>query len=169
MHWMFLMGVITGMRSMTGLAVMSWCARLGLLAPVNQTWAHWVGSDVCVVLFTLFALGEYVGDILPQTPSRTSFFPATARFLIGGLVGAIAAASQLEPAAGGAILGAMGAVVGTWGGAWFRELLIRRWGSNARAGLTESALVLAVAIADGHWIHLSAARSVIQESVRLFM
>ena len=39
------------------------------------------------------AVGEYIGDTLPQCPNRTSAFPASSRLVFGALVGALGEAS----------------------------------------------------------------------------
>ena len=74
MSWILaipLLGIATGMRSMTPMAVLCWFAYLKYL-PVQGTWASWTGHLVTVIIFTLCALGEFVGDKLPGTPSRTA-------------------------------------------------------------------------------------------------
>ena len=70
--WMIaipLLGVATGARSMTPIAVVCWFAHLGLL-PVDHTWAFWTANLASVIVFTALALGEYIGDKLPKTPNR---------------------------------------------------------------------------------------------------
>src|ERR1700743_3955224 len=86
-----LLGVVTGMRSMTAMAVLCWFAYRGDL-PLDGTWASWAGKLSTATLFTVLALAEYVADKLPKTPNRTAPGPLLARVVIGGLVGAIVAA-----------------------------------------------------------------------------
>lgn len=166
MHWIFLIGFVTGLRTLTGMAVVCWCARLGFI-PVENTWAAWAGSWAAVVIFTLLALGEYVGDVLPRTPSRRAPGPAIARLVFGGVVGAICSASQMEPAAGGVILGMLGALLGTHLGYWLRMKAARAAGRDLPVGLAESALALTLAIADGYWLHMSALRSALIEAGKM--
>ena len=126
MSWLFaipLLGVATGARSMTPIAVICWFAWLKLL-PVEHTWAFWCGSLISVVLFTIFALGEYIGDKLPRTPSRIAPGPLAARVVFGGLVGAIVATSLHGSIAEGIILGVIGAVIGSFGGYHVRHFLV---------------------------------------------
>ncbi len=143
MQWYLLLGIATGMRSMTGMAVMCWFAYLGR-TPVHG-WAFWAGNLVSAIVFGLFALGEYIGDTLPKCPNRTDPGPAIARLVFGGLVGALAANATHEPLAGGILFGVAGAVIGTWGGIRVRALLAKLAGRDLPAALLESAIALAVA------------------------
>ena len=128
MSWMLaipLLGVATGCRAMTPICVVCWFAWLRLL-PVEHTWAFWTASLVSVVLFTLFALGEYIGDKLPKTPSRLAAGPLTTRIVFGGLVGGIVATGLKGSITEGVVLGVIGAVIGAFGGYHVRHLLVAR-------------------------------------------
>lgn len=146
---LFALGFCTGLRCMTPIAVICWFAWLGLL-PVHGTWAFWSGNLIAVIVFTLCALGEYVGDTLPRTPNRTAAGPAIARVIFGGLVGAIAATSTMEPLAGGILFGVLGAVAGTWGGFYARRFFSRKLGKDLPVAIAESAFTLAVAVLACH-------------------
>ncbi len=117
-----LLGVSTGLRSFTPLAVTAWFARLGKL-PVTGTWAYWIRHPAAVGLFTAAALGEYIADKLPSTPNRTAPLPLIGRLVLGGLVGAIVAAAFRRPAVNGIVMGAIGALAGTYGGFYTRQAL----------------------------------------------
>ena len=144
MLWILLLGVVTGARTMTGIAVVCWAAWLGTLP--EHGWGLWASYLVSALVFTALALGEYIGDTLPKTPSRKTPGPAAARIVFGALVGALAATSIYEPLAGGILAGVLGAVIGTWGGYWFRMGLARRLGRDLPAALAESAVALALAL-----------------------
>src|ERR1700751_3848276 len=110
MTWLIaipLLGVVTGMRSMTAMAVLCWFAYKGDLS-LDGTWASWAAKLTTAIIFTVLALGEYVADKLPKTPNRTAIGPLVARVVIGGLVGAIVAAGLNGGGVEGIILG--------WGG-----------------------------------------------------
>ncbi len=144
MDWVVLLGIVTGMRTMTGIAVVCWAAWLAWLP--ERGWAMWTTYLVSAIVFSVFAIGEYVGDTLPKTPSRKAAGPALARLAFGGLVGALAASAILQPVAGGVLAGILGAAIGTWGG-----YLLRRWGAKLAGrdlpvALLESALALALAV-----------------------
>ena len=117
------------------MAVTAWFARTGKL-PVEGTWASWVGHPASVGLFTAAALGEYIADKLPSTPSRISPGPLAGRLILGGLVGAIVAAAFRRPLANGIALGALGAAAGAFGGFYARR------GLTKGAGLPDMAVAL---------------------------
>ena len=119
-----LLGVSTGLRSFTPLAVAAWFARSGKL-PLTGTWASWLAHPAAVGVLTAAAVGEYIGDKLPNTPDRTSPMGLTGRLVLGGLVGAIVATAFKRPIAGGVALGAAGAAAGTYGGFYLREGLTK--------------------------------------------
>lgn len=130
-----LLGIMTGLRTMTPIAAVCWFAYLGQSGnqdqgnfPVAGTWAFWTAKLVTVLIFTAFAAGEYVGDKLPQTPNRTAPGPLLARLVFGGLVGAIAATSMNGSTIEGVILGVLGALVGAFLGYQVRKYLVERSG-----------------------------------------
>jgi uncharacterized membrane protein len=144
MDTVLLLGVVTGMRSMTAIAALAWAVWLGLIP--EQGWAAWAGHLAVVILLTICALGEYVADTLPKTPRRTDLGPALARVVMGGLVGAMVAAAIDEPVAGGIIFGAGGAIIGAWGGFFVRMTVARVLRRDLPAALLESASALALAV-----------------------
>src|SRR5208283_1044911 len=91
-----LLGVTTGRRAMTPMAVLCWFAYLGYL-PLEGTWAAWMAGVAAVATFTMLALAEVVADIFPRTPDRISLGPLTARLVLGGLIGSIAATAMAGP------------------------------------------------------------------------
>ncbi len=129
---------------MTAMAVLCWFAWLHLLP--QGGWAFWVGSLISVIVFSVAAVGEYIGDTLPQTPSRTSPVGVGARIGFGALVGALAAHGIFEPVAGGVIFGVIGALIGTYGGHRVRMYWSRSLGRDLPVALTESGIALALAV-----------------------
>jgi uncharacterized membrane protein len=65
-------GIIAGLRAMTGAAAAAWAAYLGVL-PVTGTWLAWLASPWAVGIVTVFALVELVTDQLPSTPRVAPF------------------------------------------------------------------------------------------------
>jgi uncharacterized membrane protein len=122
-----LLGLVTGMRSMTAMAVLCWFAYRGDLS-LDGTWASWAAKLVTAIVFTVLALGELVADKLPKTPNRTALGPLIARVIFGGLVGAIVAAGLNGSEFEGAILGIGGALIGAFGGFLIRRELVLKLG-----------------------------------------
>ena len=122
-----LLGFITGMRTMTPLAVISWFAWLNLL-PVADDWCWWCARLPVVIAFTLLAIIEYVADKLGYSPRPTRPAVLIVRFFIGGLVGAIVAAGLNASGVEGTILGVLGALVGAFAAYQLRHQLTHRYG-----------------------------------------
>lgn len=137
------LGVVTGMRTMTGIAAVCWGAWLMWLP--EHGWAMWSTYLVSAIIFTVLAIGEYIGDTRPKTPSRKAPGPAIARLVFGGLVGALAATAIVEPVAGGVLTGVVGAAIGTWGGYAVRAWGARRVGKDLPVALMESVFALVLA------------------------
>jgi uncharacterized membrane protein len=123
-----LIGVICGLRSMTGPAAVSWAARLGWLH-LQGTWLAFLGHVATPFVFTVLALGELTADKLPKTPSRTAPGPFIGRVVCGALCGAALGASG-GSLGGGLVAGALGAVIGTLGGYQARMRLVKATGGK---------------------------------------
>jgi uncharacterized membrane protein len=120
----FGVGVVAGLRSMTAPAVIAWAAHLGW---INLAGSHldFMRSPWVVGIFTLGAIGEFVADLLPSTPSRTAAAGLIARIVTGSLSGAcLGVAGSASPWAA-ALLGAVGALAGAFGGYQVRVGLVR--------------------------------------------
>jgi uncharacterized membrane protein len=132
-----LAGIVAGSRTFTGLAAVSWAARLGYLN-LDGSWLAFMGYTWTPWIFTLLAIVEMVGDQLPSTPSRKVPMQFGARIVGGALSGA-----TLGAAAGswiiGLIAGAIGAVIGTFGGAEIRSYMAKAFGRDTPAAFIEDA------------------------------
>jgi uncharacterized membrane protein len=116
-------GIVAGLRSLTAPALVSWAAHLGWLN-LQGTPLAFMGSTAAVAIFTLLAIVELVGDVMPKTPARTTPVPLIARIVLGGLSGACLYAAAGQSLAVGVVLGAIGAVIGTYGGYHIRKALV---------------------------------------------
>ena len=117
-------GIVAGLRALTAPAVVSWAAHLGWLHLEGSPLAF-MGSTIAVAIFSLAALAEYVTDTLPKTPARTAPPQLIARIVTGGLCGACVVASGGQSLLLGALLGVIGAVIGTFGGYQVRMRLVK--------------------------------------------
>jgi uncharacterized membrane protein len=120
----FGIGAVAGLRSMTAPAVVAWAAHLNWINLSGSPLAF-MGSNWAVALLTLGAVAEFVVDQHPTTPARTAAFPLSARIVVGLLTGAC-----LGVAGGGAywlaaLVGAIGAIAGAFGGYRARVGLVR--------------------------------------------
>ncbi len=116
-------GFVTGLRSLTTPAAVCWAARLG--------WLHFAGTKLgfidrptTLIVFTLLALAELIADKLPKAPARTDPPGLIARVVFSGLC-----AYALAMSAGGnlllaAIVGVIGALLGTFAGYSIRRVLV---------------------------------------------
>ena len=130
-----LLGVIAGLRAMTAPAAVCWAVALGRLNLAGSPLAFLEVSAVPWIASAL-ALGELITDKLPKTPSRKVPVSFGARILTGGFSGAAVglASGALLP---GLVLGAVGAVIGTLGGAAARGRLAAALGRDLPAALIE--------------------------------
>jgi uncharacterized membrane protein len=129
-------GIVAGLRSLTAPAAVSWAACLGWL-DLYGTPLAFMGSTAAVVIWSLLAVAEYVVDKLPRTPSRTRRGSLIARMLMGSLAGACLMVSARQLWLAGAVLGGLGAVIGTFGGYEIRKRLV--------SGLKVKDVVIAIA------------------------
>jgi len=124
----FLIGIASGLRSLTPIAVVSWAARLGRL-PLAGTSLSLLGAAAAPYIISLLAIAELIADKLPKTPSRKAPMGFGARLVTGALCGACIGVTG-GSLAGGLLAGAAGAVVGTLGGYEFRVRLVRATGGK---------------------------------------
>jgi uncharacterized membrane protein len=120
----FAMGVVCGLRSMTAPATVAWAAHLGWIH-LSGTPLSFMGSVWAVAIFTVAALFEFVADQLPTTPARTAPVGLIARIAMGLLTGACLGAAGGAGFWLAALIGAIGAVAGAFGGYQARVGLVR--------------------------------------------
>ncbi|WP_369934775.1 DUF4126 domain-containing protein [Xanthomonas tesorieronis] len=139
-----LIGIVAGLRAMTAPAVVSWAASLGVL-PLIGTPLAFLGWRFMPWIVSLLAIGELVTDQLPGTPSRKVPLQFGTRLVMGGLCGAaVGMGGGLWVAA--MVAGALGAVLGTYGGAAARAAMARRFGRDLPAALLEDAAAIGLGV-----------------------
>lgn len=148
MAWMLaipLLGLTTGLRSMTPMAVLCWFAHLGYL-PVEGTWAAWTGWLWVAIVWTVLALAELAADKMAWIPDRISKGPLLWRLLMGGLAGAIAATAMVGPGIEGVLLAVIGTLLGAFGGYMVRRDVVANVGiQDWQFALAEDAFTVAAA------------------------
>jgi len=105
------MGFVSGLRTFTPVAAVL-LMRGGILG----------------IIATVAAVGEYVLDVLPNTPSRTQAIGLSARIVSGAFVGWMIATMHDGSGIFGAIAGIAGAVIGAYAGHAARLAAIARIG-----------------------------------------
>ena len=139
-----LLGVVAGLRAMTAPAAVAWAAALGVLK-LNGTPLAFLGAAITPWILTAIAVGELVADKLPMTPSRKVPLQFGTRILTGGFAGAAVGLASGAPLPG-AVLGVLGAVIGTYGGAAARGKLASAFGRDLPAALTEDLVAVGGAV-----------------------
>ncbi len=132
----FAIGVASGGRSCAGLGALS------LLTPSRSAQLHVLSSRPASALLSLAAGSELVMDKLPTTPSRLEPPVLAARITTGSVAaGALARREDRSPVVA-AVLGGVGAAVGSYAGAAWR----RRFATGSRpdwqGALIEDGVVL---------------------------
>ncbi len=139
-----LIGIVAGLRAMTAPAVVSWAASLGVL-PLVGTPLAFLGWRFTPWIVSLLAVGELVTDQLPRTPSRKVPLQFGTRIAMGGLCGAaVGMGGGLWVVA--MVAGALGAVLGTYGGAAARAAMAQRFGRDLPAALLEDAAAIGLGV-----------------------
>ncbi|MGI8770580.1 MAG: DUF4126 family protein [Acidobacteriaceae bacterium] len=120
-----LIGGVSGLRSMMGIALVCWGAHLGWLS-LGATRLGFLASPISLIVFSLLAVGELVADKLPAVPPRVQAGPLVVRIVFGAC-----AASALAMAAGAsfllpAVVGGVAALCGTFIGYSLRKLIVNR-------------------------------------------
>jgi len=137
----FLIGFFGGLRSLTAPALVAWAAWAGWIRLDGEL--SLVGSPISVGLFTVLAIAEIVADKLPTTPSRTAPPGLIARIVLGCLTGACIATAGGHGVIVGAVLGAVGGLVGCFGGYLARTGLVHALGTkDLPVALAEDALAI---------------------------
>ena len=108
----FLMAAFGGLRTLTPLAVLSW-ATFKQRLHLQDTPFFFLGHIVSVVVFTLIAVGELIGDKLPTMASRKEPRGFLTRVFVGAFIGLVLCAAEGLSLPAGAGVGMFGAIAGT--------------------------------------------------------
>ena len=143
----FLIGFFAGLRSLLAPATVAWGVYMGWLR-LERPLAL-IGSVPSVIVFTILAIVELIGDKLPKTPSRTSAIGLIARIVTGGLTGACISSAAGGPIIAGACAGAAGGILGCYAGFHARTYLTKSMGIR---DLYVALVVDLIALAGCLWI-----------------
>ncbi|RRA47336.1 DUF4126 family protein [Acidipila sp. EB88] len=123
----FAFGCFNGLRTLTPAAALCWGAHLGWFSFAHTPFAF-LDHPASLIIFSLLAIGEWIGDKLPNTPSRVTTFPLISRAVFGGACGAALATLAGAGLFVGLVMGAVGAIVGSYAGFLLRRAMTRRGG-----------------------------------------
>jgi uncharacterized membrane protein len=114
-------GAVTGLRSMTGPAIIAQAAAHKLV-DVRMTSLSWLASPRASHILILCAVGELIVDKLPFMPSRTDPPALVVRFLAGALCGAaVSPTRKRNDRLAGALIGGAAAVGAAYAGYQYRK------------------------------------------------
>lgn len=138
-----LVGVVSGLRSQLGTAAVALTTDAG----ETSRPAALLASRRATAVAAVAAVGELLGDKLPQTPSRLGPAGLVPRLLFGALAAAALAGRRPggPPPAVAVAAGAVGAVGGSFAGAWWRRTAHDRAGTDRPGAVAEDLLALALA------------------------
>lgn len=139
----FVLGVACGLRSIVGLAAISWAASSQQL-PLQGTWLAFLGARITPYITSLLAIGEMINDKLPKTPSRLVPAQFGGRVVMGALTGTAIGLSHGQLVMG-ILSGVVGSVVGTLAGSKARSFGAKLFGRDLPAALLEDAVAVALA------------------------
>ncbi len=119
------MGVIAGLRSLTAPAAVCWAAHLGWLN-LDGSKLSFLGTTAALWIASALAVLELVLDKQPWMSARTKPGPLIDRIIMGAGSGVAFCIPAGRSVTAGAITGALGALVGTYGGYQARRRIVTR-------------------------------------------
>ncbi|MFN0279754.1 MAG: hypothetical protein ACKVRN_14325 [Pyrinomonadaceae bacterium] len=125
----FLLGISGGLRSLVPGAVLMIAIFLDTIS-IAGTWFEFLDSHLLLIAAIVLSFGELIGDKLSIAPARTAWLGLSGRIVTGALCGVILNASlagnSIPGMTAGAVLGVIGALVGTFGGFFVRTHAVER-------------------------------------------
>lgn len=141
-----LIGLISGARSLTPIAVVANAAKYGQLPRGNGA-PLFLGSAPVRAATSALAVGEVLGDKMKSAPDRIVLAGLIARVITGAVAASALAPRRQRKAA--MALGAIGAIAGSYPTFHLRMKALRRFGQTS-TGLVEDAITLGLATAVVH-------------------
>jgi uncharacterized membrane protein len=132
-----LIGVVAGLRMWTAPAAVSWAAKAGAL-DLRGSRLAFLGDRRAPWLLSGQVLVETVYDQWPGMPSRKSPIQLAGRLMSGAMCGAAVAGTSV-----GIVAGAVGALIGTFGGYSARMKCARAFRRDRPAAVLEDLLAIA--------------------------
>lgn len=147
---LLIIGFSAGLRGLTSPAVVAWCAYLGCIDLAATPFAF-MSSPIFVAILSILAIGEYVWDLLPNTPNRTALPGLISRISTGSFSAACLLAATNNTLAF-CILGGVAAIAGAFGGLRLRTRLGKIFGvSDAWIAIPEDLIAIVMSLSAA-WI-----------------
>lgn len=139
----FLIGVVAGMRALSAPALLSRHLSQSPINPLAHSRLHFLTNPNAAKTLTVLAGTELLGDKAPNGPDRTTPPQLVVRLASGAVCGAAVGESQGQSGRLGAVLGAAGALVGTFAFFHLRRYLTHEQAlPDTAVALLEDALTL---------------------------
>jgi uncharacterized membrane protein len=146
----FLIGTASGLRSMTGPAMLANAAKPGDFHLPGGSW-EFLESTTTARALAVCAAGELIADKLPFMPARIAPPALLARAALGAACGAALYSKDrrpaISPAIQGALLGLGGALAASFAGYYLRRAATQRGVPDLAAALVEDGVALGTAVA----------------------
>jgi uncharacterized membrane protein len=141
----FAMGLVAGLRSFTALAAVCLAARAGMLHLEDSKLAF-LGSKTMVWIAVILALLELIADKQSWIGARTRPGPLIDRLIMGAIAGGALGYSNHHDPLPGAVAGAVGALIGAYGGYRTRRRIVASLKvPDFRVALVEDAVAIITA------------------------
>jgi len=141
---LFLIGVAAGHRAGIALAAVAIGAALGWIN-LTATWAALAANIIVVIVLVALAIAEAWRDKQPGTGSRLEVSSLVVRGVAGALAGAVLSLPSGNLVAG-IVLGAVGAVAGTYEGFYVRGFMAKLLRRDLYAALLEDVITAVIAL-----------------------
>ena len=139
------LGAVAGLRAMLAPALFSRAASSYRKADFGDSL---LASEYVPAVLGALAVGELVGDKLPQTPNRTELPGLAARIVSGAVVGGSVAAGYKKSVPAGIALGALAAVAAAYAGQNIRRAVSNESGiPSPLLGAVEDLIAVGIATA----------------------
>jgi len=141
----FAIGLVAGLRSFTAPAAVCWAAHLGWLH-LEGSKLSWLGTTWVVWITTILAIFELFADKQSWIGARTKPGPLIDRLIMGAICGGALGFSNNHDPVPGAIAGAVGALISTYGGYYTRRQVVASLKvPDTRIGLIEDFVAIITA------------------------
>ncbi|MDP9081502.1 MAG: DUF4126 family protein [Bacteroidota bacterium] len=142
------LGILAGMRTTSAPVIASHILSQQKTNRLSGSPLKFMQSNKVAIGTKVLAIGELVGDKLPQTPNRTSMGGIIGRCLSGSLAGAAIYKASGNNAATGALIGSVIAMGSTFGSYYLRKFVVDKTHAfDPFVGAIEDVLVIGSGVA----------------------